>query len=221
MAGSMLNPGDPVPAASVIVVRDAPLEILMLRRHERASFAPSAWVFPGGIAEALDRELAGGDLVGGMKMTGARETFEETGVWLGAPLEDAEHKRRRLLAGSLSFRHVLGEAPIDLDTLVWTSRWITPIGAPKRFDTYFFIARVSRDVVATAEQNEAVDVRWISPADALAQHEAGEMQMIFPTLRNLEALTGFDSADALVASRHGITIEPVMPVLVNGKPALP
>lgn len=215
MAGAMLtHEVEPLPAASVILLRDAPLEVLMLRRTEAASFVPNAWVFPGGITEAMDLEL------GGMHITAARETFEETGVWLGAPLDDAEHKRKRLLAGSLSFRQLLAEAPLDPEALVLTSRWITPVGLPKRFDTYFYLAKVGRDVVATPEENEAVEVTWIHPANALAKHAAREMQMVFPTLRNLEALAGFDSVDALIDSRRGATIVPVLPVLVNGKPTL-
>lgn len=217
MAGPVLTP---LPAASVIVLRDGPLELLMLRRHAAASFMPNAWVFPGGIAEQLDHELAGGDTLQAMKIAAVRETFEETGVWLGAPLEDAEHKRRRLLAHNVGMRALLAEAPVDLDSLVWTSRWITPVGVPKRFDTYFFLAKVDRDVVATAEESEAADVVWIHPADALAKHAAHEMLMVFPTLRNLEALNGFETADALMESRRGATIEPIEPVLVDGKPTL-
>ena len=214
MAGTVLTP---LPAASVIVLRDAPLEVLMLRRNAGASFMPNAWVFPGGIAEELDHELAHGEVVNAMRIAGVRETFEEAGVWLGAPLGDAEHKRKRLLAGTLSMRALLAEGPVELESLVWTSRWITPVGVPKRFDTYFFLAKVARDVVATAEQNEAVDVAWIRPEDALASKE---MKMVFPTLRNLEALLGFETADALMESRRGITIEPIEPVLVDGKPTL-
>ena len=211
----MLKEVEPLPAASVLVLRDSPFEILMLRRTVSASFVPNTWVFPGGITEALDLEL------GGMHSTGARETFEETGVWLGAPLEDAEHKRRRLLAGSLSFRHVLTEAPLEKESLVLTSRWITPVGLPKRFDTYFFLATVPRDVIATAEQSEAAEVVWIPPAEALQKHAAREMAMVFPTLRNLEALAGFTNAGELIESRRGAVIEPVLPVLVDGKPTLP
>jgi 8-oxo-dGTP pyrophosphatase MutT (NUDIX family) len=214
-----------IPAASVIVLRDGPLEVLMLRRHEKSSFAPSAWVFPGGIAEQIDNELAhelsDGSILASMRLTGMRETFEESGVWLGSPLERADHKRRRLLAGSLTLRQLLAEAPANLESLVWTSRWITPVGAPKRFDTYFFLAKVTRDAVATVEDNEAVDATWVHPAEALARNAAGAMQMIFPTLRTLESMRDFDSADALIDSRRGATIEPIQPILVNGKPTLP
>ena len=213
MAGTIVTP---VAAASVLVLRDAPLEVLMLRRHANASFMPNAWVFPGGMVEELDRELAEHDNLTAMKIAAARETFEESGLWLGAPLEDAEHKRRRLLAGSLSMRQLLAESSIDLENLVWTSRWITPAGVPKRFDTYFFLAKVGRDAIATAEQNELVDVMWVSPADALSSN----VQIPFPTARNLEAISGFDSADALIESRRGAVIEPIEPVLVDGKPTL-
>jgi 8-oxo-dGTP pyrophosphatase MutT (NUDIX family) len=155
-----------------------------------------------------------------MRVTAVRETFEETGVWLGAPLADAERKRRELLAGTLAFRDLVDEAPVDLSQLVWTSRWITPDGIPKRFDTYFFLAAVSREAIATAEQHEIVEVTWIDPQDALAKHAAREMQMVFPTLRNLEAITGFANATALMESRRGATIEAIEPVLVNGRPTL-
>ncbi|MFL6248750.1 MAG: NUDIX hydrolase [Thermoanaerobaculia bacterium] len=207
----------PLHAASVIVLRDDPFEVLMLRRHEKSSFVPNAWVFPGGIAEESDAQ---GSLLDTMRVTGVRETFEETGVWLGAPLADAERKRRELLDGKIAFREIIDEAPLDLTRLVWTSRWITPVGIPKRFDTYFFLAVVSRDAVATAEQNEVVEVTWIHPSAALAKHAAREMQMVFPTLRNLEAITGFATAAELLEARRGATIEAIEPVLVNGKPTL-
>ena len=214
---------EPLPAASVLVIRE-PLEILMLRRHEKSSFVPNAWVFPGGITEQLDvdlaREIGDGSELAAMRITAARETFEETGVWLGSPLQDADAKRKRLLAGNLSFRQLLSESSLDLDALVWTSRWITPVGLPKRFDTYFFIVKASADFEATPEDREAVEVTWVHPANALARHAAGEMQMVFPTLRNLEALAGFDDVDALIESRRGMVIEPVLPVLVDGRPTL-
>ena len=209
----LTNEVTPLPAASAIVLRE-PFEVLMMRRHAGASFMPNAWVFPGGIAEDLDHQL------GGLKITAARETFEETGVWLGAPLEDAEHKRKRLLAGSISIRQLLAEAPLDPETLLLTSRWITPVGVPKRFDTYFYIVKVATGTIATGENHEAVDVMWIHPEEALAKHAAREMQMVFPTLRNLEALRGFDTIDALIESRREVTVEPILPVLVDGKPTL-
>lgn len=225
MAGEMLmDEVTPLPAASVLVLRDDPFEVLMLRRHEKSSFVPNAWVFPGGITEESDAEIArilgDGTMIDTMRVTAARETFEETGVWLGADLSDAERKRHALLAGELTFRELVKDAPLDLSQLVWTSRWITPAGIPKRFDTWFFLASVTRDAVATAEQNEIVEVTWLHPSTALARNAAREMQMVFPTIRNLEAITGFANSAALIESRRNAVIETVEPVLVNGKPTL-
>jgi 8-oxo-dGTP pyrophosphatase MutT (NUDIX family) len=172
----------PVPAASLILLRDAPLEILMMRRHERASFVPSAWVFPGGAVEPADER---GDILETMRNAARRETLEETGIRV-----DSE--------------------------LVWTSRWITPAGIPKRFDTYFFLARAPQHATAIVDGREAVDALWITPEGALR-----ELQMVFPTIKNIEALLGYDSVDALLGARRGAAIEPVEPILVNGKPTLP
>lgn len=209
----------PRPAASVIVLRNDPFEVLMLRRHEKSSFVPSAWVFPGGVIEPLDGELAN-DVIPGLELgparvAAARETFEESGVWLGAPLHDAEQKRERLLGGTLAFREIVAEAPVDFARLVWAARWITPIGIPKRFDTWFFAVEVPRSVVATADRTEAVEAEWFAPADALARHSNGAMKMVFPTVRTLESLARFTSAGDFLDERRNATIETILPVITE------
>ena len=208
-----------VPAASVLVLRDAPLEILMLRRRADASFVPDAWVFPGGAVDDADRTLSDGSLLSTMRIAAARELFEETGVWLGAPLADAAEKRRQLLDGEIPFGALLAESPIDFEQLVWTSHWITPFGVPKRFDTWFFLAALGRDVVATSEENETVELAWLTPEDALARRK--ELRLVFPTIRNLEAIAGTTSSSELIASRRGADVQPVQPVIVDGRITLP
>ncbi|HEV7922007.1 MAG TPA: NUDIX hydrolase [Thermoanaerobaculia bacterium] len=203
----------PLLSASVIVLRDAPLEVLMLRRLDTASFVPSLWVFPGGVADEADFEGTS-DTVEAMRVTAARELFEESGVWLGPLPADAEEKRRKLLSGELSFREL--SAGADLRQLVLTSHWITPIGVPKRFDTYFFLAKVERDVVATLHAEEATEILWIAPQEALEK-----LDIIFPTRKNLEALAGFATADELIDSRRGADIPTIQPVIVDKKIRLP
>ena len=178
MAGAMLGEVAPVPAASVIVLRNNPLEVLLLRRSDRSSFVPGAWVFPGGVAERNES----------MAEVAARETFEEAAISL------------------------------DPNELVLTSRWITPVGLPKRFDTHFFLAEVSRNVEVTIDGGEIVDALWIAPSDALAKRR--DLHLVFPTIKNLEAIAGFADARALIESRRDAHVEPVLPVLVDGKPTL-
>ncbi len=202
----------PVPAASVILLRDAPLEVLMIRRHSKSSFVPDAWVFPGGMVDETDHALGDGTELGTMRIAAARELFEESGIWIGATLKDADEKRRALLAGEITFASLVAGSPLDVEKLVWTSRWITPIGVPKRFDTYFFLARVDRDAIASAENVEAVEAIWIAPSEAIRK-----LQIVFPTQKNLEALAGFSSAAELLASRRGAEIVTTRPVLVVGE----
>ena len=209
----------PIPAASVLLLRDDPLEVLMILRHERSSFVPNAWVFPGGAVDQADAALSDGSIVNTMRVAAARELFEESGIWLGLPLRDREEKRRRLLEGSIKFSELFAEGPIDIEQLVWTSRWITPIGVPKRFDTYFFLACIGRDAVATAEQTEAVEVTWISPGHAVERHISGEFPLVFPTLKNLQAIVGFARSAQLIEARRNAEIATTRPVLIveNGQ----
>jgi recombination protein RecT len=211
----------PIPAASAIILRDDPIEVLMMRRHAASSFVPDAWVFPGGAVEEIDRILGDGDAVNTHRYTAARETFEECGVWLGAPLRDAEAKRQALARGDVTFADLLAEGPVDLEQLVWTSRWITPKGSPKRFDAYFFLREIGRGVEATIDEREAVGLTWISPADAIERFISDDFPLVFPTLKNLEALVGFRTVAELIESRRGATVEAIEPILVDGVPRLP
>jgi len=112
-------------------------------------------------------------------------------------------------------REVREETAIErFDELVLTSRWITPDGLPKRFDTWFFLAQVPADVQVRLQESEAVDYRWIHPREALTQSEAGGFPMVFPTIRNLEAIAGFSSPEEMLAARRGAKIEAIKPVLI-------
>ena len=199
----------PIPAASVLLLRHEPMEVLMIHRNERSTFVPSAWVFPGGAVEESDRLLGDGTDLGTMRVAAARELFEETAVWLGAPLQDALSARRELLEGRRSFADLLHQSPIEFQQLVWTSRWITPVGVPKRFDTYFFLALAPVKFTAAVDEIEAVELRWVTPEDAIAS-----LQIVFPTLKNLEAISGFQSAADLLESRRSADVPTTRPILI-------
>ena len=105
-------------------------------------------------------------------------------------------------------------SPPDLERLVWTSRWVTPVGVPKRYDTWFFLIEVEDASEATAEHREGVEVRWLSPAEALRLHGEGAFSMVFPTIRNLMALAKFGSVRELLEARRNAEIPTTRPVLV-------
>ena len=209
----------PIPAATVLLLRDDPFEVLMLRRHEKSTFVPGAWIFPGGAVEESDRAAGDGSELTTMRIAAAREVFEESGIWLGAPLESGEKKRADLLQNRTTMVELQRDAPVDLQRLVWFARWITPIGVPKRFDTYFFLCGVGRDMIATQEDSETVEVLWTSPDEALRRHHIGELPMVFPTLKNLELMARFRSSIDAVETFRGATIPTTRPILVveNGQ----
>src|SRR3954454_4269063 len=104
-------------------------------------------------------------------------------------------------------REVFEEVSITLPdpaALVAFARWITPPEVSIRFDTYFFLAVAPDGAEAIPDGQEIVDARWFEPARALEGAQNGELLMVFPTIKNLEVLARFKSADALLdwASTH-------------------
>src|SRR5829696_9309845 len=113
-----------------------------------------------------------------------------------------------------AIREVQEETGITLPdpaALVPFARWITPPEVSIRFDTYFFLAVAPDGAEAEIDGSEIVDARWFEPARALEGSEAGEILMVFPTIKNLERVAEFDTADALLewAAKH--EVKPVEP----------
>jgi len=90
---------------------------------------------------------------------------------------------------------------IDLSTeLIPLARWVTPEVVKTRFDTWFFLARAPEGVVVKPDNFEMTEALWVTPTDALAASEAGDMAIVFPTLKQLEALV--PAAHTEEALRH-------------------
>jgi 8-oxo-dGTP pyrophosphatase MutT (NUDIX family) len=152
-----------------------------------------------------------------------RETFEESGILLArrrgkpelldaATAQSLSKHRLEVQEGDVQFRDLVLSNDLELacDRLSAHGHWITPEMVPQRFDTLFFTALAPAGQLAAHDGVEATDHVWIRPEDALAQYRRNERRMIFPTLCNLETLSGFASAEqALEASRH----RPLVPVL--------
>jgi 8-oxo-dGTP pyrophosphatase MutT (NUDIX family) len=208
----------PIPAASVILLRGEPFEVLLMRRNQTSSFVPGAWVFPGGTLDAGDSRDGEPEEIA-LRRCALREVFEETGIWLGDHFDGEDAARRRLLGGETVPAALEANLAAALDTLVLTARWITPVGIPKRFDTWFFLARASDDMDGTPDDSEGLELAWMRPEEALRRHGDGTLPMVFPTIRNLEELSSFRDGHELIEARRGAAITVTRPVLVvaNGQ----
>ena len=141
------------------------------------------------------------------------------GAWVfpgGAVDGDEDHR----LAG---VREVAEEAGVALPgpaALVPFSRWITPAQVRTRFDTHFFLAAVPAGAEPAADGAETVDLAWYSPRGALAAYESEAIALVFPTIKTLEQLSSFGSADELLSWADGREVEPIEPqVVVEGEVA--
>jgi 8-oxo-dGTP pyrophosphatase MutT (NUDIX family) len=115
-------------------------------------------------------------------------------------------------------REVAEEAGVtlpDASALVDFSRWITPPQVPIRFDTLFFLARLPHGAEPRPDGGETVDLRWYAPRDALEAHWRGELELVFPTIKTLEQLRAFISADELLAWADGREVVPVEPQVIR------
>jgi hypothetical protein len=89
-----------------------------------------------------------------------------------------------------------------------------------RFDTHFFLAPVPAGQKPRIDGEECVDVGWFTPSGALAKYRDGGLPLVFPTIKHLEQLGEFASADALLEHARGRSVEPVEPrVVMEGEVA--
>jgi recombination protein RecT len=220
-ASQLLHPqregAKPRPAATILLLRDGAqgLEVLMTRRSATASFAPGAYVFPGGMIDALDAQChalaARRAAQSGEQLTQAiaaiRESFEELGVlfarhadgrWADAS-DISALQRHAPFAAQCRERGLL----LAADEVFMLAHWITDRDLPRRFDVSFLVARMPEGQSPVADEAEQFEPVWVQPADALARHEAGSFFMIFPTIRTLERLAHFGKVDAVLQACAG------------------
>ncbi len=211
----------------------------MLRRAEReGDMRSGVAVFPGGVLDPRDHEaqplVHGADDAalsarlslpsGGLDyaIAAVRETFEEAGLLLaldatGQPVAPALVEalapwRDRLQSNEASAVMLCRDTGLTLDVsgLVYYSHWLTPPGTPKRFDTRFFIAAAPAGQQATPDFGEAVELMWLTPAEALSRERGLKLLPVTEvTLKELGAFA--DTATALAASRARGAVPCVMP----------
>lgn len=160
-----------------------------------------------------------------------RESFEEAGLLLAYGTDGdfvdldnaadlarwASHRaevdqgRRRVveLCAAESLR-------LAVDRMHYFGHWITPLGAPRRYDTRFFVTGAPTNQTPVHDDHEVIDNEWIRPLDALRRFQEGRMTMMPPTVSSLKAMARFESAaDALAAATEIAHVPAVLPRIVS------
>src|SRR5690242_19188795 len=124
------------------------------------------------------------------------------GAWVfpGGAVDRHEGRGEAALRAA-ALRELREEAGVQLSdphALIGFSRWITPEEIKTRFDTWFYLATAPPGAEARVDGHEVVDARWYEPAKALEAARAQEIALVFPTIKHLEQLAKFCSADELV-----------------------
>lgn len=165
-----------------------------------------------------------------------RESFEEAGVLIArdrpgdrvvsfagpggaARAARLAGHRRALNAGTADFFDVMRAERLHLalDRVHYVAHWVTPEGAPRRFDTRFFVTPAPEGQVAAHDAGETISHLWIRPADALARHRSGGLHLVLPTIQNLEALAASPTTEALLETVARIRDVPtIRPRLAGG-----
>ena len=204
------------------------LHVLLLRRRAGSAFVGGMYVFPGGAVDPHDAdpevEAVCADLDdasasarlgverGGLAywVAATRETFEEAGVLFardrstGAPVDGSREEfdgiRRAIGRRERAFSEFVEAEDLVLDTgaLHVFSHWITPQGMPRRYDTWFFVAEAPEGHGYVHDDAETVASAWVRPNEAISAARRDEFQIIFPTMKNLEAIGRFDRAAGLL-----------------------
>ena len=155
---------DPIPSATVILLRDTPsdMKVLLLKRNSKIAYGGS-WVFPGGRIDPEEFVASNNDPFEAARLAAVRETEEETGI------------------------------KISLDSLVFFSHWTTPIVKPKRFSTWFFLVPIKNKNVKV-DGGEIHEFQWHTPLNALEQQIQTTIELPPPTFVTLTKLSRFDQS---------------------------
>ena len=159
-----------------------------------------------------------------------RESFEEAGVLLahdrsGAIVrlddpdeaarwqdhrDEVDQGRRRLIevCQAEGLRLAVGG-------MHYFGHWITPEGAPRRYDTRFFLAAAPEHQTPLHDDHEVIANEWLRPQDGIDRALAGELTMMPPTLASLRAIARFDTAaEALAAATEISHVPTILPRVI-------
>jgi 8-oxo-dGTP pyrophosphatase MutT (NUDIX family) len=195
----------PRDSATLILIdrTTSPPKVLLGRRHMRHRFMPGKFVFPGGRIEPTDRSMPAlhplreahtarlmqrvrqpsAAKAAGFALAAVRETYEETGLMLGARTE----KPFETPPGVWEAFAKAGVMP-DLSAIHFIARAITPPNRPLRFDSRFFAA----DAGAVAHrvdgmvgpEAEFVELVWLPITEARSLDMPGITAVVLEELQD-------------------------------------
>ncbi|MEK6334310.1 MAG: MBL fold metallo-hydrolase [Acidobacteriota bacterium] len=194
----------PKDAAAVILLRPKTdpqnPEVFWVKRSTKLAFLGGYHAFPGGQREATDAEVAVGNCDdqerAAMISCAAREIFEEVGVLLARGAETLTVGQRASLLDDLeskrmSWPELLEHYSLHLDASDFTfaGRWLTPPFAPRRFDTWFFLANCpAKQEPRVTGDAELEAGEWIAAGEAYAKWQRSEVIAVPPVLHALKTL---------------------------------
>lgn len=156
-----------------------------------------------------------------------REAFEETGILVGIRSDGAppataaddttvDRIRDELMTDSISFARAVDQLGCRIagDDIEYIAHWITPRPEPRRYDTRFFAAHVPSDATPIVDPREMTDALWIRPGEALRRCDEGSLPMVFPTIKTIEQLTSFETADQALEAYGRAPVRTILPTLV-------
>ena len=162
----------PVPAATVVLARQAAtdVEVLLLQRNANLAFNGGKWVFPGGRIDRSDYPQNSNLEFPAACQAAIRETREEAGI------------------------------EICIEDLIHTAHWTTPPSLPRRFSTWFFVCALRKSVEVEVDRGEIMAHRWITPTQALQECAAKTLRLPHPTQVTLQDLAPFRKLDDLLSN---------------------
>lgn len=144
-----------------------------------------------------------------------RESFEEAGILLACDsngdtvtLDESSRANRfheyrhRVEKGEHPFSAMLRDEGLRLPLaqMRYFSHWITPAGAPRRYDTRFFIAVAPQSQAPLHDNRETISHAWIRPAIALDGNRRGTFKMRTPTVHTLGLFASHDNTASLLGA---------------------
>ena len=182
MAEASSDPAVPRPAATVILLRRGGKHADRGLEVCLARRNPEARFMPGvWVFPGGAVDAVDGEGEAGMRVCAAREVAEEVGI------------------------------EIDAAELVPYSRWVTPEVGSIRFDTVFYLALAPAHSPPEPDGEETVDAGWFNPQEALDRHYRDELPLVFPTIKHLETLLPFSSAEEALEAAVDRDMDPILP----------